>query len=365
MISMRLVAYLLLSATIFAGTCPLSAQMEQVSCQSSHSIIMNDVEEQAPSAFPANSPKKPRKLSWKEWFCSLGSSIAEDSERPQLPGSLLLLGATLIFLSSPEVHFEDLKSSSLSGFLMAMAAQYTRYLAVNFAHEGGHALANYFVNGKVSDVYLGTHEESDGVEVIPHVTLSGLDPSIGCTTNIGNQFYSEEKFRQIANKIHAKFAALYPSLSSQELLQLSEYQRDFIAAKNLPHDKSLKQRLKFFVIAIAGVASGLITNGLLKLWTGTSLLSIDHFDIKQLLNLIPTTRSDGGIIIEEVLDAPSVVAIGNELYQPTVITSLLIKALAELHTKHPNRNPMSLLMHALGLVCINYASMGKFHCTGN
>lgn len=376
MIHSRLVAYFFLGIATVGSTPELSAREEQNPYAITEQVVElglqdynNDAavitiqEKLKPLSIPT-SAQAPRKLSWKEWISSFGSSLTKDPERYQLIGSLLLLGSTLIFFSDPAAQLENLQNFSPMNFLATLASQSLRYFAVNAAHEGGHALTSYLISNKIPEIYLGVNKPTDGVEILPHVTLSSPDPSLGCTTNMPDPLHSQEKFEASIGNIYSQFKTSHPTLNFRELIELPEYQQAIEYASKSANEKSLKNRLKYFAIYIAGAVGGLAANGLIKLGLGESLLSIDYVDIRQLSNLIPYSGSDGGAIVKGALDAPGVVDAGNEVYEYTQGTLLFLKALSELLSQKKDQNPASLGLHALGLAIINYTMQGTFHCTG-
>lgn len=310
----------------------------------------------------------PKKLSWSEWFATLGPAFKDywtkDAERWQLPLSMFTLGAMLTFMADPNGQVQAVKDLTVSTFFSNLVIQYLRYFIVNTAHEGGHALVNYFVSGAVSEVYLGDGA-ADGVEVLPHLTLVGFAPSRGQTTNIVNPMISDELLEKNLRAVIERFQVQYPDKSLTDLFAMSSFQLARTEARNNSETKTLTGKLKYCAVMIAGVLAGLVTNGLVKLGMGKSIMSIDHVDIVQLLNLLPAAGFDGGAVISKVFEMPAVVDAGSNYAVSATLVVLFLKALSELNAK--NSAPISLptLLHAAGLALMNFSTNGVCHITGS
>lgn len=349
MVCTRLIAFFLVSAVLINSTSPLVAREIENPYDLTQKInadeaIILDLH-------------TPRKLSWTEWFSTLGSKFKTDPEQYKLLCSVLLLGGALVFAAHPITHIDNAQQYSsteilptLTSLFSMLTSQFLRCCVVKIAHEAGHALTSYAITNQCSDIYLGAAEASDGVEILPHVILSGLNPAMGVTTS---SLYTQEELRGKVTTLYLKFKKIYPELTVQEITALPQYQD---ALK-----MSLKDKSQIFALYIAGVISGLLANGLIKLSTGESVCSLDVLDVLQLTNLIPNKHSDGGIIANEVFEIPNITELGNKVRDPAVLTSLFLKALTTVHIQNPNNNALQTILHAAGMAVVNFAGQGIFH----
>lgn len=300
------------------------------------------------------------KQSWKEWarqtLSSLPASIKE--YLTGFRGTLLGIGLLLVILSNPD----EIQNIVPSEAALHFVSNYARYFAVNAAHEGGHALANYFINNKTSEIYLGSSHPAEGLEILPHITITGLHPSKGHSAGMGDVFLSEEKLKKEVQALTKEFKNLHPDLITQDLLKHPAYQQALKNAYGKAQNKNFKNRLQFCALATAGALGGLVINGLIKFFKGESLSSLDYVDIQQLINLIPASGLDGGAIAEKGFDWPEINEVGDNTFVPLVMAALFFKALSDLKNQenHPNK-----VGHALGLAFINFVGLGFFHATGS
>lgn len=300
------------------------------------------------------------KQTWKEWARQTLSSFPASIKDylTGFRGTLLGIGLLLVILSNPN----EIQNIVPSEVALHFVSNYARYFAVNAAHEGGHALANYFINNKTSEIYLGSSHPAEGLEILPHITLTGLHPSKGHSAGMGDVFLSEEELKKEVQALTKEFKNLHPDLITQDLLKHPAYQQALKNAYGKAQNKNFKNRLQFCALATAGALGGLVINSLIKFFKGESLTSLDYVDIQQLINLIPASGLDGGAIAEKGFDLPEINEVGDNTFVPLVMAALFFKALSDLKNQenHPNK-----VGHALGLAFINFVGLGFFHTTGS
>lgn len=310
----------------------------------------------------------PRRLSWSEWLASFGPAFKDywtnDPLRWQMPALMFTAGALCTFAADPDGQMQAVKNLTVPAIFSSLIIQYLRYFIVNAAHESGHAAAHYLVSGEIADIYLGS-EAADGVEILPHMILAGVAPSRGQSTNIGNPMLSDALLQDNLLQVFKTFQAQYPKKTVSELLALPAFQQACNGAYSKSEIKTVQGRLKYFAVVIAGVVSGLITNGLVKLGMGESITSIDHIDMVQLFNLFPADGFDGGVIANSVFDLPKVAEVGRDIAVPAAFAMLFLKALTELNAKDPSKNTFHTIVHACGLALMNFSTNGFLHISGN
>ena len=342
-----------------------------------------DVESQKPLAIQAPvvvnpADGKPRKISWNEWLAKIGPTIKNHLyDQGSFYSAFMFLGVGLLCISEPAVVYDNLSTPATllntiqqipyASIMQTLALQYARYFVTNAAHEGGHALANYFINGTIADVYLGTTEAADGVEILPHLTLSGLNPSLGATEGIKNPMMLPYKERVNAiNAIYKKYNQLYPIMTREERAACKELQEELVAVKAL--NKDFVSRLKLATIFAAGAISALVTNGAIKFIAGEPILSLDPYDIKQLLNLMPAPGFDGGQIMSTAFDRPDITQAGNDWHVSVALMAFFLKACAENGcieniASATFQETVKKLVQACGFTSLNFAGMGLAHAS--
>lgn len=327
-----------------------------------------DIEDQKPSIdenelIANESDGTPRKISWREWFSKIGPQLkAHIKEQSVFYLIFALFGAGLICVPDPTEFFDAIKQISGSSLLQSLALQYIRYGILCAVHEGGHALTNYLINNASTDIYWGALEPSDGVELFPHFILASAQLSIGASAGMKNPMQKPYKQRLEALSLLIKeFSNLYPKMTLKQLEALPDFQKRFAAIE--AYDKSLVNQIKYTITRAAGVVSALIANGVIKYVAGEPLLSVDYYDIKQLLNFMPMQNSDGGQIINKVFDRPDITQAGEHWYVQVALAAFFLKACAE-NGCIENISTASLretakkIFQAGGFATLNFAGMG-------
>jgi hypothetical protein len=219
------------------------------------------------------------------------------------------LGALLMNLANPDstANFYELTQLLPQHLLYNLPKCAAINFFLTFCHEAGHALASYYVSGKPTAIHLGASSINSAVqplEILPHVKLCELDPAEGGyvidtlpkTISIKNEF-------QIKKAILLEMAQNHPQTPLQELKDSDEYNQKVNVAldRKMHYDRG--------VFCLAGPASGLCANALLKAATGSSLLVPDSQDCTQLIQLYPTNApapSDGGAFCNKALERPDI-----------------------------------------------------------
>lgn len=312
----------------------------------------------------ASTSKKTSSLTWKEWFSSIKKSFSNQQwiEEPIIYAAA---GLAFTFLSNPQNMISgcsDFFSEHKLPLKMCktLIQQYVRYFLINLAHEGGHALTNYAFSNKVADIYLGTDTAHDGVEITSHIILSGVHPSKGSSQQLNNPLAlnTEELL-----KIHHQLEAAHPEKKFSEIKKLPDFEQAKLTART---QKDTLSKLKFIALMASGPIAGLIMNGLFKITAGESILSIDYYDIAQLLNFFPRTGSDGGQIIDIVTGRQAISQWGYEWFDSIRFLTFFFKEIMATGLSRVNSESeiISNIMRALGLSCFNRATVGVFHTTG-
>jgi hypothetical protein len=311
-------------------------------------------------------PTSPRKLSWKEWLATVGPATKEYiTNKAGVRVACAAVGLMLLFYSNPEQSIEAIRNCAPLSILTSIAHHYVRHFLITAAHEGGHALANFLISGKSTDIYMGTNVPADGVEILPHLTLCTLHPSKGTSNPLQNPLpFDEETCIKNIIAVNRAFKKMYPDMPNDELIQLPEY---LTARDTAFYKKDFASKLKYIALMIAGPLAGLFANGLLKLATGQPVLNIDVHDIKQLLNFIPSTGSDAGNIVTNICRRPDITAMGEEWETTLILLALFAKAGSEVNLfEHPADALITLrkFVQAGGLAALNYGGLGLAHATG-
>jgi hypothetical protein len=320
---------------------------------------------------------KPRKISWSEWFAKIGPAIKDHLyNQGSSYSAFVFLGVGLLCISQPAAFYENLSRPAIlfktiqqipyASILQTCALQYTRYFLTTATHEGGHALANYLINGTIAEVYLGASKVADGVEILPHLILSGFFP-LGVTDGIKNPMIKHDKeILNAANALYKKYNELYPNMTREKRADCKELQEELARINVL--NKDFISRLKLTTILAAGVISALFANGVIKFIAGEPILSLDHYDIKQLLNLMPVSDFDGGQIMDTVFDRQDITQAGNDWCIFVILMALFLKACSENGciqniASATFQETAKKLIQACGFASLNFAGMGLAHAS--
>lgn len=295
-------------------------------------------------------------------------------------GALCLHHAQININSNQCFNFNFLELMQLlpRRLLTSIPQQMTGWFFLALCHEAGHTLAHYLANGHIPSIYLGADSlknPSNGIEILPHVNLCGIDPTARNSTqptNLSDLFVITTLDQlKIEKTILRKLALEHPDIDLRTLRSSPDYTSQVYAAMNKKHAINHGKIAGFFA---AGPLAGLASNAIIKTLNGTPLSSLDAKDFNELFNLLPTEGNDGQYMIKHGFKRPDIAKSLDNLSAPIFMIAALA-AIANILNTYNFFTPttthscpdvlikLSSILRTIGVVLANLGGVGFIHIT--